>query len=71
MPILVISASIQKQNKPPRNLFSTDIKVFHFMYLKFTYKFSNLELFLKHLNSSSIQQKLTVIITVVNVFKVT
>ncbi len=54
MPILVISAGVQKQNKPPINLFSTDIKVFHFVYLKFTCNFSKLQVFLKPLNSSSI-----------------
>lgn len=54
MPILVIYAGIQKQNKSPINLFSTDIKVFHFVYLKFTCSFYNLQLFLKPLNSFSI-----------------
>lgn len=54
MPILVISAGIEKQNKPPRNLFSTDIKIFHFVYLKFTDNFSNFQVFFKPLNPSSL-----------------
>lgn len=57
--------------KSPRNLFSTDVKAFLSADIKFTYKFSNFQLFLTSTDSPSIYYESTVVITVINVFKVT